>query len=371
MKHLLIILFLLVQHTTLQANTERVLAKKGLLDLRADDFSKKVRLDGEWEFYWQQLQPPLDTSDRIFVPFPSLWNELEIDGERVGGIGYGAYRLTVLLPSRTEPLRIRVPETYCAYRLYLNGEVILENGVVADNPEDFVPQWLNLACDIPLDIDTAELVLVIANFVHSKGGIREGLIIGDSTQMTLDRRRIEAVDLFLTGCLFMGGLFFLGLYLLGNRDKAILLFSLFSIIYCYRIMGIENYALHTLIPTISWHWLVHFEYLTLFIAVGLFTLYTKYLYPHDANHWVVRLIYGICTLFVGVTVFAPPFYFSQLINPFLLVTIVCIFYALYVYFLAYRSNRMGSAYALLSTLALMMLFVLSMVLCCSYRVLLV
>src|SRR5690606_1804634 len=216
--------------------------------------------------------------------------------------------------------------------------------------------WLNLGEDIPLGIDTAELVLVIANFVHSKGGMKDFIVLGDSKQLTLDRRRTEAVDLFLTGCLFMGGLFFLGLYLLGNRDNAILLFSLFCIVYCYRIMGIENYALHTLIPDIGWNILVYFEYLTLFVAVGLFCLYTHHLYPQDTNRWMIRLISGVCGLFSLITILVAPYYFSLLINPFLVVTSICILYALYVYFRAYKSRRMGSRYALLSTGALMILF---------------
>ncbi len=76
-----------------------------------------------------------------------------------------------------------------------------------------------------------------------------------------ERQQSEAIDLILTGCLFMGGLFFLGLYLLGNRDKAILLFSLYSIVYCYRIIGIDNYVLHYRMPNLDWFFTVRLEYI--------------------------------------------------------------------------------------------------------------
>lgn len=356
MRLLLFSLLFLVQPTVGHAHGTHPFAEKGVLDLRSSDLSEGVPLTGEWEFYWQQMYPPADSIDRRYTKFPSLWNGMVVDGQKLGGIGYATYRLTVLLPPRVEPLRIQMPEAYSAYRLFLNGQLLLETGNVADNADDFVPYWLNLGEDIPLGIDTAELVLVIANFVHSKGGMKDFIVLGDSKQLTLDRRRTEAVDLFLTGCLFMGGLFFLGLYLLGNRDNAILLFSLFCIVYCYRIMGIENYALHTLIPDIGWHVLVYFEYLTLFVAVGLFCLYTHHLYPQDTNRWMIRLISGVCGLFSLITILVAPYYFSLLINPFLVVTSICILYALYVYFRAYKSRRMGSGYALLSTGALMILF---------------
>jgi hypothetical protein len=82
----------------------------------------------------------------------------------------------------------------------------------------------------------------------------------------------------------MGGLFFLGLYLFGNRDKAYLLFSLYSIVYCYRMIGTDNYVLHsTLLPNISWYITVRLEYISLFAGIGLFGLYTRYLYPIDVQ----------------------------------------------------------------------------------------
>jgi len=357
-KHLvfLLLLGLLVE---VKASPEQVVAKQGVLDLRNSDLTKGVTLDGEWEFYWQELLPTVDNEQGQYVKFPSLWNGLEVDGERLGGLGYATYRLQILLPPLDEPLRIDMPEVYTAYELYLNGSLILSNGKVADNAEDFEPQWLNKAYVITQKLDTAELTLLIANFVHSKGGINEPIKLGGLKQLNLDRRIVEAVDMFLTGCLFMGGLFFLGLYLLGNRDKAILLFSLYSIVYSYRIMGIENYTLNNLIPDVSWFTLVYFEYLSLFISVGIFALYTKFLYPEDVNIWIIRIIYGICFLFGLITILFPPYYFTQLINPFLAVTIICILYALYVYMLAYKSRRLGSKYALVSTIALMLLLFLS------------
>lgn len=359
MRRLLVFLFLIGQFAAVHASSDQVLAKQGVLDLRETDLSKDIRLDGEWEFYWYQLHIPADISTPVYVRFPALWNDTKLNDQALSGTGYATYRLKVLLPKTSEQLRINMPEVYCAYNLYLNGNKVAENGIVADNQEDFEPQWINRLFNVPKHTDTMELVLQIANFAHSKGGIKKSIILGEGKKISLDRRKTEAVDLFLTGCLFMGGLFFLGLYLLGSRDKAILLFSLYSIIFCYRIVGIDNYVLHTIFPDISWSVLIHLEYLSLFVSIGLFALYTKYLYPLDVQNWVITGIYTICFLFAIITICVPPYYFSQLIGPFLIVTIFSILYALYVYFLAFKSKRRGSKYALLSTIALMMLFALS------------
>jgi len=339
-------------------------AVNGILDLRGQTFADKMPLNGQWLFYWHQLQAPNhvepDAAQGILVNFPFRWNGYVLNGQKLPAFGYATYRLTILLPKTSETLRISIPDTYCAHRLFIDNELVASNGKVSTSPQGFVPYWDYEAVDLPKNADTIRLTLQIANFVHSKGGITKPLFIGKAAVIKLVRIRADAIDLVLTGCLFMGGLFFLGLYLLGNRDKAILLFSLYSICYSYRIIGTDNYVLHTIFPNISWYITARLEYFTLFLGIGLFGLYTKYLYPDDVNKFIVNGITVVCFGFALVTAFALPFFFSQLVNPFLIVMLFCLGYIPYVYTIAYRKKRPGSVYALLSTIALMSVFAISL-----------
>lgn len=333
-------------------------AKKGVMDLRGFDFDKAIPLDGEWVFFWNKFVMPGDTqaTSRFYVNFPAKWTDLSIGGRKLPSFGYATYQLNLLLPREGKVLRIALPDMYSAYNLYLNGALVAKNGVVANNPNDFEPQWKYQAFDIPKDMEKAELTLHVANFVHSKGGIKEQIIIGEKSNIQLERRQTEAIDLLLSGCLFMGGLFFLGLFLMGNRDKAVLLFSLYSLVYCYRIMGVGNYVLHTILPNIDWTIAVHLEYLSLFIGIGLFCLYTLYLYPEDVSKKIVWVLCAICGLFALFTLVLSPYYFSQLIDPFLVVTVFCIVYYLYIYLKAYFNKRPGASYAIISAFGLMITF---------------
>jgi len=339
-------------------------AVNGVLDLRKQTFTDKIPLNGQWFFYWHQLQYPTlvpsNTTQGTLVKFPFKWTGYVLNGQKLPAFGYATYRLTILLPKTKETLRISVPDSYCASRLFINGELATSNGKVSTSPEGFVPYWDYEAVDLPKNVDTLRLTLQIANFVHSKGGITKPLFIGKAEMIKLVRIRADAIDLVLTGCLFMGGLFFLGLYLLGNRDKAILLFSLYSICYSYRIIGTDNYVLHTIFPNISWYITARLEYFTLFFGIGLFGLYTKYLYQEDVNKFIVNGITLVCFGFALITIFAPPVYFTQLVNPFLIVMLFCLGYIPYVYTIAYRKKRPGSVYALLSTIALMSVFAISL-----------
>lgn len=339
------------------------LAKNGLLDLRSAPITGKLELNGEWLFYWQQLLHPGDKSpnEPNLINFPSLWNSgFEINGKKLPAFGYATYQLTVLLPKQHSDLRISVPDVYCAYVLYVNGVAEAENGKVSRTAEDYEPHWQYKTVDLDGKTDTLNLVLQIANFVHSKGGISKPLYLGDKEVMRLDRQRDEAIDLLLTGCLIMGGLFFFGLYLFGNRDKAILLFSLYVMVYSYRIIGIDNYVLHTIMPDLDWHITVRLEYLTLFTGIGLFGLYSRYLYPLDVHRPIVNTISAICFVFAFAVLVLTPYYFTQLINPFLVLMMFCLVYIPYVYLLAYRRKRPGSIYSLSSSISLMIVFAISL-----------
>ena len=337
-------------------------AKSGVADLRFNDFGKRTPLNGEWQFYWHQLLAPKEnpTSAPVLVNFPFKWQGYELNGQGLPAFGYATYRLTVVLPKKQKQLRLSIPDVYTAYRFYVNDSLMATNGVVATNKSDFVPYWQYHAIDLPPDIDTLRLTLQIANFVHSKGGIGKPLFIATRDVIDLQRQREEGIDLLLTGCLLMGGLFFLGLYLLGSRDRAVLLFSLYSIVYSYRIIGTDNYVLHSILPNINWYITIRIEYISLFLGIGLFGLYTRFLYRHDSYKPFIYSISIICYVFAGASLVLPPIYFSRLVNPFLVVMLFCLGYIPYVYIKAYRKHRPGSLYSMMSAVALMSVFGISL-----------
>ena len=337
-------------------------AKDGVLDLRRESFSGKVPLNGEWEFYWKQLLNPSQApaSAPEIVRFPFKWTDHIVNGEKLPSFGYATYKLRVYLPSETAPLILALPDVYTASKLFINGKLVESTGQVSTSEQKFVPHWEYKAIVLPEGQDTLDITLQISNFVHSKGGIKKPIYIGNKKMMELGRERDEAIDLVLTGCLFMGGFFFLGLYLLGNRDNAILYFALFSMVYSYRIAGIDNYVLHTIMPGVPWFITAHLEYLSLFLGICFFARYSLFLYPQVVNRKIVDGICLVCITFAALTLLLPPLYFTRLVNPFLVVAIFCLLYTPYVYILAYREKMPGSFYSLLSSFALIAVFAVSL-----------
>lgn len=334
-------------------------AKNGVLDLRSYDLSQdKIPLNGEWALYWKRILVPGDSiAPTAMVAFPKLWNKTVVNGQPLPHTGYASYTLTVLLPKHSNRLALQVPDTYVAYRMYVNGKLLCHSGSPDSVEEKAVPKWLQQTVELHEQADTLHLILQVANFWHSKGGPYKQIIIGDRDAMFLSRERDTAFDFVLTGCLFMGGLFFFGLFLFGRHDKSILYFALFCMTYSYRMIGARGYALHSIFPDIPWNITAHLEYLSLFVSVAFFSLYTRYLYPEDSNKYATYLQAWSCWILSAIVVIFPPSVFTRLINPFLVVMFGVIGYAFYVYIKAMRNKRLGAGYALVSTGVVLLVFV--------------
>lgn len=336
-------------------------AKKGIIDLRQSDLSvQTIPLHGEWALYWKQLVTPNDTTavPTGYFAFPELWSSTIVNGAPLPSMGYATYSLTVLLPKHANKLALYLPDTYTSYRLFVNGDMFANAGIPDSTAVTALPKWSPKTLELSTDKDTLHLLLQVANFWHSKGGPYKEIILGDRETLFHNKAIDNAYDLLLTGCLFMGGMFFLGLFLFGKHDKTILYFSLFCIVYSYRMIGSRSYILHSLFPDIPWTISLHLEYLSLFISLGLFSLYTHYLYSKDSNKTVTRITV-IASIILSVTViFFPASIFTQLINPFLIVMFGVLLYIFYVYIKAMRNKRTGAVYSLLSTFVLLVVFVL-------------
>lgn len=330
-------------------------ASKGVLDLSKVDLRDSYHeLSGEWEFYWEELAHPstLDHKEKDYFAFPALWKDgVTKSGVELSSAGYATYRLKVVLPpaSQLPDLSINISEMYSSYRLYYNGFEIASNGKVGKTETTTQEDWMPYTLTLGRYTDTLEFVIQIANFRHIKGGSREPIILGDRKKLTAQRDFNFSYDFLLSGSLIMGGLFFLGLYLFGQHEKSVLYFALFCITFSYRMVGSGEYALHALFPDMSWEFIIRTEYLALFIPTGIFAIYSYLLYPKDSHRSFLWGVTGIALAFSLCATFAPIIFFTRLVETYLLIITLTIFYLVYLYWLAFKRRRLGAEYALGST----------------------
>lgn len=335
-------------------------AKNGILDLRNADFQRyKYALDGEWKIYPGKLLTPAqkaELEEGFLVQYPMLWHGTYIEGERLPSRGYATYALQVILPKDIQPddLALHMPDGYSSYKLYIDDEPFLKNGVTGKTAATTVPYFRPVTKRLHFKNDTVQILIQYANFHHQRGGPYRQLIIGNNDILKNEMEVNQAFDIFMAGCLFMGGLFFLGLFLFGTHDKAILYFSLFCLVYIYRIVGVDMYTLHGIFPNLSWFVTIRLEYISLGVSIIFFLLYTRHLYPDEVHDRFIMWTVVSSLVFIANTCL-PAFWFTHLLQPYLFILVASTGYIAYVYILAARNNRPGAGYALLSTAVLILI----------------
>jgi len=165
------------------------------------------------------------------------------------------------------------------------------------------------------------------------------------------------IDLILTGALLMGGLFFMGLFIFGRHNNAILYFSMFCLIYSYRIIGIGEYYFHSIFPDLSWQFTVRLEYITLFLSPLFFMLFIQSVYPEETKKWAANVLKTMSLILVFITVFLSSKIFTNLILPFFGILFVYIAYGTWIFILAAYRRRPGSVYGIISIILLFSVFV--------------
>ncbi|MHB1454051.1 MAG: GHKL domain-containing protein [Saccharofermentanales bacterium] len=113
-------------------------AVAGTLNMTSDpDRTGKLFLDGQWEFYWQRLivsEPAPGLRPDLFAEIPGKWTEYSINGRRLTAGGFGSYRLLLAGYSSSEAITVDLPDFGGAYRVYVDGELTAESGVVSADP---------------------------------------------------------------------------------------------------------------------------------------------------------------------------------------------------------------------------------------------
>ena len=356
-----LVALIFLSHSSFSKPSEHPKATRGKLNLSHWSFVQNgnIPLTGEWEFYWNKLLSPNDFKTGHlpeFYHFPHIWSDLPQQSNTYNNSGFATYKLTVDMPPDTSILAIHLMDFYSAYTLWLNGEIFATNGIVGSSKDQSIPQWLPVTKSFVSDGKPLELVLQISNFHHSKGGLLIPPVLGSAEQLFAVQQQLLASNLLLTGALIMGGLFFMGLFLFGRHNKAILYFSLFCLVYSYRIIGTGEYYLHSLIPDLSWFITVRLEYVTLFLSPYLFMLFIQSVYPRETNRIIAAILKYISLALAVMAILLPPGIFTSIVTSYLLFLVLYILYGTYVFILAGLRKRQGSLFAILSMVVIFAVF---------------
>ncbi|WP_161971760.1 7TM diverse intracellular signaling domain-containing protein [Algoriphagus kandeliae] len=322
------------------------MAEKGVLDASSWDFEDQgqISLNGEWEFYWMKLLSPGEFSDQEnikYINVPSVWNYETIDDTSLTGTGYATYRLQIKTPNSGEKFGIRVPFHFTAYKLWVNGVALAENGKVGTSKEEMVPQTVPHYIYVDANGNTLELVLQVSNFYFDKGGTPAAYKLGNEAQVSRSQLQNMAIDLFLAGSLFIMGIYHLGLYYLRRKEISTLYFSILCFLILLRTFGLGETFLISMWPDFNFEAYIKLIFLGAFMGPTIFTLFVETIFPEDSKPVLgkVALIGG---LLFSLSLLFPARVSTFLLNPYYLFLAVTIIYQLYVVIRAIWNKRDGA-----------------------------
>ncbi|MCG8334149.1 MAG: ATP-binding protein [Proteobacteria bacterium] len=327
------------------------LAKNGILDLSEAELNKGelVKLDGEWEFYWNKLYTPetFRTSGvepaPLYFAIPACWNEgYLIDGQELDGVGYATFRLRIRGLSENKLAAFQVPLMNTSYRLWANGNLISTNGVVGASKVEVIPQYLPKTVVTDVADNEIELVLQISNFHHYNGGIWQSIKIGYVDDVLNDSRMKTAFDLFTIGAILIMALYHFGLYALRRKEVSPLFFGLFCLVVAFRISIIGSGIFAELFPGFSWELMIKLNYFTLFFGLAYYCAFIQSLYPLEFSRKVLNFIVVITVGYVLFTVLTPATVFPAYLTYYQLLMVASSVYTMYALVLAIIRGREGA-----------------------------
>lgn len=307
-------------------------AAAGVLDLRDWNWNTQgpVALKGRWEFHWQKFIEPDSSASDLFVPVPGSWNDVEVDGNKIGGRGYASYRLRILLNRSHPELALRILHFDSSYRMFLNSKLISEAGRPSESEAGSAAARRPVVIALPPDTGELTFIIHVSNYQHRNGGFPRALVLGERSDVMHLRQQQTILDILLVGAILTIALYHLGHFTLRQKAMAPLHFGIFCVLIGIRTAVIGE---RVIVDFLGWDKyflpLIRTEYVTFYLAVPVFLAYARSVFPSPFfPRWPVTLtaaVFGAGSIFVLLT---PSYVFSHTINPFQGMTIIVGLYVL-------------------------------------------
>lgn len=362
----IVIPFVLVQLHERSLKEAQPKAVGGVLDLSEWDFETQgiISLDGEWEFYWHKLLTKEDFSNqqKLIVPdsivhIPDVWNNYEVDGERLPGMGYATYRLVVKGKPSSDELGLKIANLSTAYRLMINDKVAASNGKVGTDAESSRSEYRPQVITFENGDGNFEIILQVSNYEYARGGVWYSLYLGADHDISVLKENSSRREMLIFGGIIMMMVYQLSVYVFLRKNVSILYYIFMMLIIAARIPVTGEYVIADLVSDINIRWLVIIEYLTICWAPITWILFLNRFYPEEISKRVVKYSVTIGLILTAITFFTPIRVFTSLLVYYELFVITLFIFAFIRVVMAIKRNREGVGLITLATVAFFATFV--------------
>lgn len=204
-------------------------------------------VDG-WELYSGKLLSPQEISSaQPEYTFIGQYSGMEKNDASASPHGSATYRLTLLLPAEKAEYAIGLPEIFSAYRLYINGELLAQNGNPDPSAYESGIQTRTLSF-----AGSGETEIVIA--VTDQAGLYSGMVYPPAFGKLQDMLHVQDAQLLVHLAIVLAALLgtVCSLYFGLRKDRTS---GILSCLLCVGMAGISCYPLvHTFWQTGYFPW---------------------------------------------------------------------------------------------------------------------
>jgi hypothetical protein len=326
----ILLILILIQNSIAQSETSFFISSQEI------EHAKQIKLNTEW------LETNVSKGRTKSVTFPYVWEADESQGLRT-------YYLSVST-NYAKPLGIELPDMYTSFRLFVNNKLLAQSGRVSESETNAAPEWKPQTVALPQEKEL-NLKLEISNHHHAKGGVKNPIIIGDWDFLKSKQVKAEIATWLLITVLIVMGLGINVYFWWSDMPASALYFSLLCLVWATRVGFSELYIIPSFFGEITWTWVIHIEYLSLFLAIALGLKFMQSIYPLDTQNTIIWVFVAVIAAFVASVSILKPLYFTSWLNLYLSVAALSLVYMIYIVARAVAFARYGATYSVFAVLA--------------------
>lgn len=323
-------------------------AVNGNLDLGTLGSRQIVEVGGSWQYYDSQLYEDLLATQAdpaklqpAQVEIPHIWQDHPDAGRKP--YGYATYTATISGLDPGKYYAVQLNDEGIAYRLWLNGEILMGCGQVGRTRQDYQPgQSIQWTAFKPDPNGQAQLVMEIANYDSIRGGFWLAPRIGEFKTISRMVSRHILIDIFLFASMLIMGLFFFALHARSGNEGETLLLGVFSVLVAFRGLFTGYRLIVPGVPSMNWQFYSRMEFIIGFLLLpvaGFMVMALGYVKPRRFLRAVFWLLLAIAVLLPLLTPSAVYFEYYEIYKYLVLALAL---YILFVLLAGIRRRKEGS-----------------------------
>lgn len=350
----ILVIFLALFWMFINKNTEafikQPIAKDGMLDLKNWDFKKQgvIKLDGQWEFYYNQLLTPEDFKKETVKPgminIPGNFNGYDYKGKQLDGKGYATYRLKVTTNKEEDLYAIKTEFIQTAHKIWINGKLVAECGKVGKSKLEMEPKVATKTGALYDNTGELEIILQTSNFHYGIGQI-DSILLGTENQISDYRAKNIGFDLFLFGSTVVAAIYHFAMFLRRKKNKAALYFAIVCTLVGLRTVLVGERLIYTIFPNMNYILNTKLLLWTFFLYIPVLVLFMDSFYPKIISEDVVRFSKVSGIVYFIIILVLPYMDYNSIIFPFEIIANSLLLYILYK--LLYRYFMQGHGYPMI------------------------